>query len=234
MAWQTLKDKQKIIQLIKDMIIAKKEVNIRIDGDKKEFTSRIIKITLDSLSSSTSKRSAITIEKLQPDKGNTFIRSASEIILGFIINDKHCRCRSDYIDISSTPPYFGFFLTIPETIDIQEKRYKDRVYYETPDFVSAEFRLGKGAGEKMYELNVIDCSIRGLGLIITKDDFDLIEKLKIGDKIEDILFFATWTMLKVNATVKHITKIGKGKYKGNYQLGIESQEIIDSCKPEED
>jgi hypothetical protein len=80
---------------------------------------------------------------------------------------------------------------------------------------------------------VVDCSRKGLGLLITKKDFDLLSGLKVGDTITNMVFFAKWTMITVNGTVKHLTKLDQGRYSGCYSLGIESQEIIESCKPHE-
>lgn len=103
-----------------------------------------------------------------------------------------------------------------------------------PDFISSEFRLGKQTkDEKSYILDVMDCSIHGLGLIITKDNFDLLDRIKVEDIIEDIAFYTTWSMVKINGTVRHITEIKYGKNKGCYKLGIESRELIDICKPQD-
>ena len=90
--------------------------------------------------------------------------------------------------------------------------------------------MGRTKRGKIYNLNVLDCSRHGLGLIVTKEDFDLLEKLRNGDKIKNISFYATWTLIKVAGHVRHKTKIEEGKYKGCYLLGIESPEVIESCK----
>ena len=231
MAFQTLEDKEQIVLLLKRLLHERKEVNLRIQGEKTGFTSKILKINQDDLSSSISKRSSLIIEKLKPEKGNNLIQSTSEVSLEFAIDDKSCRCLMDYIGISSTPPNFGFIVSIPDNVEIEERRQEERVTFEVPDFVSAEFKLGKGGKEEeKYEMDVMNCSSRGLGLLITKENFGLLEKLKVGDRIKDMYFFATWAMVKVNGLIKHITRIEDGANKGCYQLGIESRDIIDSCK----
>ena len=46
------------------------------------------------------------------------------------------------------------------------------------------------------------------------------------DELKNISFYAPKAMIKVNGTVRHISKIDEGKYKDSYILGIESPEII--------
>jgi hypothetical protein len=171
------------------------------------------------------------IDKLIPEKGNALIQSVPNVTVGFIIKGNICRCSLKYIGISGFP-CIGFIMSFPESIQIAEKRVEERFTYETPEFVSVEFRLGENVKkDKLYTLNVLDYSKQGLGLLITQKDFDLLELLHKGDKIEDIAFFASWTMIKVSGAVRHITKFKDGKYKGCYILGIESPDIIENCKP---
>jgi hypothetical protein len=230
-----LKDKEKIIALIGHIIRAKKEIKVSIADEEKEFTSRIIKISLADPASSITRRSAIIIDKLHPDMGNRLIQSVSKVTLSFSISDKNCRCSVDYLGISSDAPYFGFFLKFPEAIEIEDKRIEERISFGISEFVSAEFTLGKGSKkEKRYELNVMDCSRHGLGLIITQKDFDLLKKLNIGDRIEKIMFFAPRSMIKVNGNVRHLTKIESGEYKGCYQMGIKSDDLINTASPKEE
>ncbi|MFC1819784.1 hypothetical protein ACFLZG_01740 [Thermodesulfobacteriota bacterium] len=85
--------------------------------------------------------------------------------------------------------------------------------------------------DRLYELNVLDCSKYGLGMIIQQKDLDLLEILNEGDELQDITFYASWTMIKVKGTLRHKTRIEKGKYKGCYLIGIESPDLIKGCKP---
>jgi hypothetical protein len=50
--------------------------------------------------------------------------------------------------------------------------------------------------------------------------------LNPGDSIKDITFYATWTLIKVDATVRHISKIEEGRY----IIGVDSSEIIESSE----
>jgi len=123
--------------------------------------------------------------------------------------------------------------TIKKSFEIGEKRRMERVRYEIPEFVYAEFRVRRDdpQKDKSYALKVMDCSRRGLGMVVTPKDFDLLNEVKVGDKLHNMAFFAEWAMIRVNGTVRHRTKILDGKYKGCYVLGIESPEILESCMP---
>ena len=232
MTWQTLDNKQKILQLIYQLISDRVEIKIRAKGEKTAFTSKFIKISQDNILSEIGKKPELIIESLSPAKGNSLIQSLPEVDVEFLINQSLCRCTLEYIGISSTHPYFGFILSFPEAMEIEEKRREERFVYELSEFISVEFRLGNKSKEgKLYELNVFDCSKYGIGLIIPPKDFALLRILHKGDRLEDISFFSSWAFIKVNGTVSHITKIQEGKYKGCYILGIDSPDIIESCKP---
>ena len=97
-----------------------------------------------------------------------------------------------------------------------------------PELVSAEFRPGEELEkDKLYELNVMDYSRHGLGLIIGKENLDLLKKLKNGDMIKDMSYFAAQAIIKLDGVVRHMTKIREGRYKDCYLLGIESLSLID-------
>jgi len=234
MAWQPLNNKQKIMLIFKHLVNNQTEIEIRVKGEKTGFTSKFININQDNILSESEigKRPELIIEQLIPEKGNNLIQSSPEVTVGFLIQQNICRCTLEYIGTSSTYPYLSYKLNFPESIEIAEKRREERIVYEQPEFISVEFSLGKKSKEnKLYKFNVINCSNHGLGIIITPKYFDLLKKINVGEKLEDITFYATWTMISVNGTVRHKTKINEGKYKGSYILGIESPEIIESCKP---
>jgi hypothetical protein len=97
-----------------------------------------------------------------------------------------------------------------------------------PDFVSVAFSImGK---DKVYDLGVMDCSMHGLGILITRKDFDLVRLVKPGDRIRDIVFYSENAMIKVDGVVRRLTKMSTGKYKDSYVMGIESPEVIENCK----
>ncbi len=114
----------------------------------------------------------------------------------------------------------------------EENRREERVKYKMPEFVYVEFKLEKTPKKgKVYGLKVMDYSRKGLGIVVTQKDFELLQMLDEGDKLKHVTFCASWTMIKVDGTVRHKSKIEEGKYKDCYILGIESLDIIDSCNP---
>ena len=74
-------------------------------------------------------------------------------------------------------------------------------------------------------LNVIDSSKSGLAMLITQKDSDLLEILDEGDKIRDMSFFGIGARIKDDGTVKHMTKVKEGKFKGCYVLGVEAPDL---------
>jgi len=232
MAWLTLDNNRKIKQVINHLISKGIEIKIGLKGEKTIFTSRLMTVYHENISSEIERGPKLIIEKLFPDKGNSLIQLLHEVAVEFPVNQDLCRCTLKYMGISSTPPHFGFIISFPESLEIKERRREERFTYETPEFIRAELRLGKEPSKgKLYELNVLNYSNHGLGLIVTQKDFDLLRILRKGDRLEDVTFFASWAMITVNGTISHITKIEHEKYKGCYILGIHSPDIIRGCNP---
>ncbi|MBW1766562.1 MAG: hypothetical protein JRI43_04940 [Deltaproteobacteria bacterium] len=114
----------------------------------------------------------------------------------------------------------------------KENRREYRSKYGYPELVYAELSLGKNIKkDKVYYLKVMDCSKYGLSLIITQKDLDMFQMINEGDLLQDISFFAERAMIKIDGTVRHKSRIDEGKYQGCYVLGIESPDIIESCRP---
>jgi len=235
MVWLTVDDNQKIMGVIHQVISKRIEIRIRVTGEKTLFTSKIIKINDGGISSKIQTRPELIIAELFPEKGNFLIRSSPEVAVEFSINQNLCRCTVEYIGLRSTPPHGGLIMSFPESLEIEEKRGEDRVTYETPEFISAGFRLAhESKGDKFYHLNVLNCSKHGLALLVTQKDLDLLRTVHKGDRLDDITLLASWAMITVSGTVSHVTKIEEGKHKGYYLLGVDSRDIIEGCKPNND
>ena len=114
----------------------------------------------------------------------------------------------------------------------EELRKEERFSCDPPEFFSVEFNLGKGSeNEQPWGLTVLDCSKYGFRLLVTDIDYALLKMLKSGDVIKDITFYGESTFIRVDATVKHITKIGDGPYQGQHAIGVEASSIVTSCLP---
>ena len=227
-SWSQIRDRRKIQEIFERVVSKSMELKVLIDEENVRFISRAIRLNPEEISSLGSEPELL-IEKLFPETGNALIHSSSQVTLEFTIKEHFCRGRAKYIGVSNEYPYFGIMITLPRTLELtKDKRREKRYVYEMPDFVSVEFSIvGK---EKVYDLSVMDCSMHGLGILITKKDFDLIHLLKPGDRIRDIVFYSKNAMIKVDGVVRHLSKMSKGKYKDSYMLGIESPEVIESCR----
>ena len=113
-----------------------------------------------------------------------------------------------------------------------ERRREKRLALDPVDLITAEFHVEKGPDKgKLWLLNVFNCSNYGLGLLISPNDSELLKILYPGDLIGDMKLYSQWGIIKVDATVKHISQIKHGKYKDQCILGVRSKEIIEICRP---
>ena len=221
------RDGEKIQTIMKHLIAEEKEVNVLFAGNTTKYLSRISH--LDSGKDAPPPREPhLILDKLFPEEGNQLIKSQARLTLEFPVKADLCRCQVRYLRISTSYPHFGFVVSFPRHIEVTERRREARDHYEAPDFVSVEFTL-KG-GSKVYSLGVKDCSLHGLGILIGNEDLDLVERIRPGDRIEGITFYAESAIIKVDGIVRHVTQIKTGEHQGSYVLGVESPEIIENCR----
>lgn len=223
-----VKDRRKIQEIFERMVSKNMEIKILIDEENVRFMSRAIRLNPEEISSLGSEPELI-VEKLFPEIGNSLIQSSSQLTLEFTIKGHFCRGKAKYVGVSNEYPYFGIMITLPQSLELaKERRREKRHLYDMPNFVSVEFSImGK---DKVYNLEVMDCSMHGLGILITKKDFDLVRLVKPGDRIRDIVLYSENARIKVDGVVRHLTKMSTGKYKDSYVMGIESPEVIESCR----
>jgi hypothetical protein len=231
MTWNAVVEQSKILDIMDHLVGENAEIKVFISGYEESFTSCLLTFDREKALSRSRKGAELIIEKLSPDQGNALIQISQELVLEFPAQGNLCRCSVEYLGISSEYPYFGYILRVPDVIEIKEKRREERFTYETPDFVTVEFTLrgSKGRG-KVYELKVLNCSLHGLGVLITEKDLDLRKRLRRGDKLDGMTLYAESSMIKVDGTVRHVTKVSEGQHAGCYVLGIESEEIIENCR----
>jgi hypothetical protein len=231
MTWNAVVERSKIVEIMDDLVGEYAEIKVLVPGDRESFTSCILKFDRRKALSMSKREPEMIIEKVRPDRGNTLIQASSELVLEFPDRENLCRCSVQYLGISSEYPYFGYIVRVPDLIEIRERRREERFTYEAPDFVTVEFTLGGGnSPEKTYELNVLNCSLHGLGVLITKEDSDLRKRVRRGQKLDGMTLYAESSMIKVDGIIRHVTKIKEGPHAGCYLLGIESKEIIENCR----
>ena len=98
----------------------------------------------------------------------------------------------------------------------EERRGKKRSYiepYDTETFL--EFRL---EGKK-YRFKLLDTSPGGVGMLITKEDEEVVKKLKIGDR-RKMKYATPEGSLYMDFELMHITPINRGRYEGHLQVGL--------------
>jgi hypothetical protein len=227
-SWRQVKDRRKIQEIFERMVSKNMELKVLIDEENVRFMSRATRLNPEEISSLGSEPELI-IEKLFPEIGNSLIQSSSQVTLEFSIKEHFCRGKARYVGVSNEYPYFGIMITLPQSLELARERRRERRHtYEMPDFVSVAFSIvGK---DKIYDLGVMDCSMHGLGILVTRKDFDLVRLVKPGDRIRDIVFYSENAMIKVDGVVRHLTKMSTGKHKNSYVMGIESPEVIENCK----
>jgi hypothetical protein len=232
MAWYALDNKEKVMRIVNYLIHKGEEIEVRFKGQRRTFFSKFIKIEQGNGFSNNGGNHELIMEKLNPEEGNFLIQSVYEVVIGFLINENLCRYSAKYMGISNTSPHFGFIVSFPESIQYEDRRKEERITHKMPELFSVKFRLGKGAHrDKVYDLNVLNRSRHGLGLLITEKDFDLLRTVNVGDHLYNMMFLARSALIRVNGIVRHKTKIWAGKYRGCYVMGIESPDIIDNPKP---
>ena len=218
--------KQKIREVIGFLISRKREITIQIEGETAPFTSRIIKVNYGDILSKIGKGHELIIENLVPDTGNTLMKSSPEIVIEFLLRGTPCQFDAKYLGKCTEYPHIGLIVSFPEALKIEERRGYDRDGKRIPDFVNAVFTL-KNKKDRTYKLEIIDRSPDGLGVLITKKDFDLLDIVKEGDKLQGLELYASTAMIKVSGTVRHKIQIKDSKYKGFYTLGIKLDETLE-------
>jgi hypothetical protein len=234
MRWHLIHDKEKITKIINYLINERIDINVRIEGEEIRFSSRFIEILPDSeggdVSASSDKTPELIMDTLVPDRGNSLIQQSPQVGVEILTDKYLCRCHIEYIcENNASYPYYGIMISFPEFLELEEGRREERITIDAPEVISAVLHLGKGPKEyQSYELNILNYSDHGIGLLVTEKDSELLQKLNPGDRIPEITIFVEPGLIHMDGTVRHKTRIGAGKHKGSHILGLESNTIIGS------
>ena len=142
MKWQTINKNSDLLNLINILISGKSDIRVIIDKQKKSFTSKIINIPSNN-NPGEEKHNELIIERLDQDQGNDIIQTASQIHIVFSFGNKLYKCLTKHIGINSTPPFQGHIIQFPDSFHVEDTRRDERHTYDSPEFVSAEFRIPK-------------------------------------------------------------------------------------------
>jgi hypothetical protein len=218
--------KQKIREVIAFLISRKREIGVHIEGETALFTSRVLKVNYGDILSKIGKGHELIIENLVPDAGNTLINSSSKIIVEFSLRGIPCEFEAKYLGRCNEYPHIGWIVSFPQTLKVEDRRGYERDGKRIPDFTEAVLTV-RNSEDRTYKLEIIDRSPDGLGMLVTKKDFDLLDMVKEGDRLHGLELYASTAMIKVNGTVRHKTQVKDSKYKGNYTLGVKLDETLE-------
>lgn len=199
--------RQKIKGTIEFLIARKAEITIRIEGHERPFATRITEADYGDMSSGREGKSVMVFEKLNPDEGNALLQSGSRIVALFSLRDTSCRFTTRCLDVPGEGTDEGFVVSFPESIDIREKRRRDRRGDEIPEFVSIVVKLkDESRKAKSYELEIFDCTAYGVGILVRDKYMDILNRVEVGEKLRDVTLYGAHTIVKVKGTVRHKSK----------------------------
>ena len=220
--------KQNLRKLIDFLISRKRDITVQIEGNRTLYTSRILSADYGDIFSKISEESKLIIEMLAPDTGNALLKLSPQVEIQFLLGDKSCQFGSRYLGKSTQYPHIGQIVSFPESVKLVDRRSYERDCGKIPVFLYALLELRKGAeSTATYELEIINRSAYGVGMLVTKKDLSLLEMIKEGDQLQDLELYAPTAVVKVRGSVRHKTKLQEPKYEGSYLLGIELDENLE-------
>jgi len=225
------RNKRRIKEAIEFLESDHRSIGIRVGGEKTPFSSKIIKAEHGEILAKPWLNGTLLIEILCPENGNELIQSKGSLTVSFSLGKYDCEFESCFIEKSLTSPYYGHFITYPESILILNRRRHNRYERGTsqaPLFVDARLSLKTPDGkEKSYDPKVFDISEQGVGILVGEDAPELLQALDMGYRIEEFELMAAWMTIKVSGTVRHKSRITEGKYTGQYLIGIQLDERLE-------
>ncbi len=118
-------------------------------------------------------------------------------------------------------------MDIVEMLEQKNGHRRERDISIRPQLISAELMLTDSNGKEASMLvRLKDSSEYGFGILVSSEEYTRLEKIKNGDTIDDIIFYAGWAMVRTQTTVKNVTRIKTGKDKGQYFVEVESDDIV--------
>jgi len=224
MTHYSIRKKEEIKAVIDFVVSAERKIAIQIAGDDTLYMSRIIVANDIKEVSEKAERAELTIERLEPESGNAVLQKNPKAVVKFSLRDKSCEFDTRYIGLADSQ-FSRVIISYPESMRVTERREHERDTRDMPEFVSARFTLGRD--DKTYELEVVDYSANGVGLLVTEKDFDVLEKIKVGAKLKNLVLYAKWTTVMVEGTVAHKTKVKGGN---TYIVGVRLDEMLETMK----
>ena len=225
------KSKARIRQAIDFLAVNRRPITVKIEGEQTLFDSMIVKADHGDPVSKAGQQAEYLFSG-SPHQGVTILSSLRVTVqVRFSLGKYKLAFTSYYVTKSLESPYLGHIITYPEVLVLADRRRSDRheVGSKTaPLFAKAKISMRAGRSqEKVYDLRVFDVSENGVGILVGKELFDWLERIGIGDRLKEVELYAPWTIVRVDGTVRHKSKMHEGKYTGYHLLGIELDEKLE-------
>jgi hypothetical protein len=173
----------------------------------------------------------IVLEGALSDGVSTLLYGASEVRIEAVSGGTCIFFDTLYRKASSSGTQVEIEVDFPRTLCIKEARRSPREEPKIPEFVSVEMKPPKSPGDgRLYTFSVVNTSEHGLGVLIPETEEEFLASIRPGDLLPRVTLYARDSLIRVEARVVHITQIKGGREKGNYILGLESKELIESSK----
>ena len=225
------KSKARIKQAIDFLAVNRTSIAVKLEEEQTLFHSIIVKADHGDPLLKAGTAARLFIQWLSPAKGNNLIHSASPVQVRFSLGKYNLAFTSYYITKSLESPYLGHIITYPEALVIADRRRSDRHEVDSnaaPLFGKAKIRMRAGRSqEKAYDLRIFDVSENGVGILVGEELFDWLGRIGIGDRLKEVELCAPWTIVRVDGTVRHKSRMHKGKYSGYHLVGIELDEKLE-------
>jgi hypothetical protein len=232
MAWHSLRNEAEIKRILDLVIQRGTDIEVHIPGDEETYFSKLAEILPVDGGGRREGRGIglqLALEKLSPRIGNQRVRDAAVVDIYFPFSRFHCRFHSALASGHGKPPRERLMIGYPGIVEVEEKRREERLYPDSPGFLSAVFMLGKEEDGERYELSVLNYSSHGLGLLVGEEDSSLLPRLEPGDTIPEILLFGEALLARISAVVRHKSEIHEGPHAGAFVVGLESADGLEGC-----
>ena len=157
--------KEKLRNLINLLISHKREIKIRIEGNKASYTSRIVKADYGDPLSKVGKGNQLIIEKLTPGTGNALLKLSPTLVIQFPLGDQTCQFHAKYLGESTNYPHKGLTVSFPESVRIEERRIYDRNNLNFLETGEEEEMKKPGIESREDRIGKLEKQIRRLGII---------------------------------------------------------------------
>ena len=120
-----------------------------------------------------------------------------------------------------------------DVIKVPEKRQKERYFCKASEYVHINVAIRDEGGKILtFDLRVNDCSMGGIGILVTQKNKYFRKNLNIGDMLQNVAFFSPWVATYLNGTVIHKTKIEKNNHPDCHIIGLKTEDPLENYRPD--